>query len=694
MAIPGLPTATGAPDNVLEPVAWMIMTIRQALEEAPDGRSPRWVRVARGRHFPKQNSVRPAAEVAVQALLDFLSALHHLLFDVERALLHIDPQKALVELMLELMQAATAPELGKAIGTLLEDPSIEADFAAVQQELMAPSRALDFIPDPSDLRTIGHQLFDLLSTGTTGLNDVAAWETMGRARLLAWAYGLPVSVRVKPLKGEAVVVPVVHLGVRERWSAAGSEPSVCKGHWPDNLPTSLEIFSCDVSKAEDLREAEALLDALGYTKAAAAPDATGDDEVLARRLYVFQQLNDLPDSSILDDHTRHRLINLDFAGQNVAPAQPFDPARLLLIPPPPPPRREIQEVTVEKHVTHTVKKRETLARRGELFLVNPDADHSQDEGIVFGKPGLRRGPGQDKADPRAYYLCGAKVADGKKVASFPSGVTQGWIQHRDDDERLFQEDRARRLGCFFVGLEKRPLWGKGFEGGALSEGTAYGGNYFFSAREVEPWMSGRYGTPTEAWCPATLKDWPPGSISGMYQWADLSQEVAGTLPTERLYVQAVSLRRGLYKERGTGQLPDQGRIVLGLVNKNMLDKTAPLATRYKNALLDAWAWSGWWPNRLQEDLEGSTSLLQQGGGWVQIGTPPLRVHNRHAAVFIGLYGLQRQNFDTDAYFDSVQVLWWRELMREPEAPPVVNQDKRTDDGVKDSTPAPRGTSNP
>lgn len=675
MPTPTTPTPSSTPTNLLEPLAWMLLRIRQALEESPGGRAPRWVRILRGRRLPQDDPFRQGVTVAVQVLLDFIAELHHLLFDLETALLHIDPPKAVLELMLEVIEAAVDPTLAQALGTLFNEPGLVNDFASVRQVLQRPQQVLDVIPDPADLYTIGHQLFDLLAVGMPDANGVANWAGSGRLRLLAWGFGLPVRVRMRPLEGDAVLIRVGALGVRP-WAAGDpSRPQPLRSTWPANTPTSQEIFSVDVSQDQDLTFVHQVLDALGYTRQAAAPNIPDDENALSARLWVFQMLNDLPDTGMLDLPTLHRLLNLNLEAQTITLARPLDPARLKLIPAPPPPLQKTIEITVEKLNEHHHKVQEHSSG-GQVKLINPSADTFADEGLALAKEsGPRRGIGQETKDPRQYYLCGAEVKDGATHADFPEKVTQGWIRHRPDDDRFFKSEEAQRLDCFFVGLQSRRLLpgGKMFEGGALSEGTACLGEYFFSAREVEPWMSGRNGTPQQPCFQTGKEQWPEGSISGMYQWASIEALLEKVPPDHRLCVQATCMRRSLYKEGGRGKKPDSGRIILGLVKKGGLTGKKPMATRFTLDKLDARAWSGWWPSDLQEDLMGSTSLLQQGSRWSEIGTPPLTVTQAHSHLFVGLYGQHQANLDTDAYFDHVQVHWYYEPVSLPEVKPTPKE---------------------
>lgn len=686
MIVPNPTGAATAQGNLLEPFAWALFQIRVALDEAPSGRSPRWVRIARGREIGSDLPTAKVITKAVEVLVDFIAALHGLALALEDLLLTIDPGKALIELLLEMGKAATAPELGAALSTLLDEPDIAAEFAKANNALREPDTFLDYIPEPGDVAAIGRQIFELLCVDPFPGEGAAGVPFTGRVRLLAWAYGLPVAVRVTPLKGPSTSVPVAKAGLRSRELRARDEPKLCLGTWPVTGTPNKEMFALNVGEGEDLDEVVTLLDALGYTAPAVSKGQTFVTGPLTVRLQVFQHLNDLPVSGHLDPDTLFRLLNLDLAQRNIARARPYDPARWAVIAPAPPPHQDvITVVQIERvFVPHVMP--EAPLDHGSIALVNPDADHYQDEGI-----GLKVYPGKVRTGQRVpcdYYLCAAPA--GEVEATFPPRVERGWIQHRADDDWLFQEKERRppALGCCFVGMQSRKLSGKdakSFEGGAYSEGEAFlpgkdGVSFFFSAREVEPWIAGRTGDPGGD---RLFRDpkWPLGSVSGMYQWAPLGDVVEKTGKNQRLYIQAMCARRSLYKERGVGRLPDQGRIVLGLVRTGAIPAELGYGARFKASYLGAWAWSGWWPQELQADLEGSGTLYQRGSEWIQIATPGILVTGGYSGIFVGLYGKHNANLDTDAYFDDVRVRWWRE--RVPELPASAATSTST------TTPPPR-----
>lgn len=661
------PRLQGSVDNPLEPLAWMFFQIRMCLEDAPSGRSPRWVRIARARQFQKEEPYGPLMAGAVRLFVDFVAGMHELTLMLEELLLHIDPAKAVVELLLEMAKAVTDPQLAAALVTLTGEQKIAGSFADAQAALRYPDRYLGFIPEPIDVLRIGRELYELLKIGLREDQVTVDLASTGRARLLAWAFGHPVRVWHGPKGESSKSVPVARLGLRNLPLGLPGAPKV-RGSWPVGDPKGAEMFAFDLDKGEDLGEVVSLLDGLGYREPAIQPGVGMLGGPLSTRLTVFQLLNDLPDEGRLDLHTLHRLLNLDFAVRNICRARPWDPARWMAIPPPPPPKREqvIKVVIKDKPVYE--HRQEDPPRSGSLKLVNPDADHFAEEGIALApESGLRKGEGQ-KA-PRRWYRCGAEVAQGAEAASFPDTIKQGWIRHRKGDRILPEGISGDLVDCAFVALESRPVLdkGKGFEGGAWSEGASASGRFFFSAREVEPWMSGRVGHPAQDALSRVAPTKP--IISGMYQWASV-EDLAKTAREagDRLLFQAVVARRSLYKEGQAGRLPDQGRILLGLARSGALTGSNPLATRLTpERIAGYYAWSGWWPNRLQRDLQSPTSARVQGADWIPIATPQLLAPDDVTHIVVGLYGKHNANYDTDAYFDDVRVLWWRVT---PPADPV------------------------
>ena len=653
--------------NLLEPFAWALFLVRRALNEAPSGRSPRWVRIARGRSLGG-DGVGAIIGPAVRTLLDFIAAMHVLLLDFQDALVAIDAPKATIELLLEMAKAATAPELAAALSTLLEDPTILQSFADANSALQRPDAVLTLVPEPWDVDVIGRQLFEMLCVDPAPGRLSSSIGSTGRLRLLSWAYQLPISAPTRPLTGTARRVPVAALGVRARDLRSDDEPGVCAAIWRVPGGRDVELFKIDVRDGKDLDEVVDLLDALGYSSPAVERGQTRLTAPLTVRIRVFQHLNDLPLSGDLDADTVHRLLGLDRAQRTIARPRPFDPARWARIPAAPDRKQETITHPLIQGKPVPVTRHEDPLDHGDVPLVNPNADRYEDEGIALkqftGK--LRRG--FDRALP--YYIAGARVKEER--AEFPAGVEGGWIQHMADDPYLLQERGSARpkvFGCCFVGLASRsmsdPPTRDGLLGGELSEGDAFGDStFFFAAREVEPWLAGRHGTPDATHRLFKSPNWT-GGVSGMYQWAPLGETFANTPSTKRLFVQASVQQRSLYKEDGAGRIPDQGRVIVGLARRGALEQLHGLRSRIREDLLSAWAWSDWWPNSLQRDLAASQTLYARGSNWKLIATPPLPVMSDCSHIFVGLYGKHNLNHDTDAYFADVRVRWWRAPVQTP-----------------------------
>lgn len=699
------PSLGGSITNPLEPVAWMLAQVADCLDEAPDGRSPRWVRIAKARTFLDKKPHGSLIKWSVETVLDVVAGLHDTLLDLERGLLYIDPEKAILEWVIAMARAATAPELGAAFTNLTGTDAIARGLADANGALAVPERYLGFIPEPADIRVIGRQICRLLEIGHTdppggvppdasALKDevpcVDAAKT-GRLRLLAWAFDLPVNVKHQPKGGAWTRTAVQRLGCRWRWPGESpGQPATVRDVWPAGDKDGVELYRLDVSTGRDVAEIVQILDSLGYAEPALASPPTTLTPELCARLVVFQRLNDLPDHGQLDTHTLHRLLNLDAATRNVARARPFDEARFKAIPPPPKPERAIVTITREVPVYVTTTGKPT--HQGHLDLVNPDADHPDDEGIAIDESKGKPPRGQGQTRPMRFYTAGADPSQG-----FANGKPRGWLRHRKGGGWMFTEERPMLGDSFFRGMETRPLLKGGKagerEGGWLSEGASSLGTFFFAARQVEPWVAGRSGKPQ---ADAFAREIPPnGTISAIYQWLDISQIIKDT-PNDPKAPQALVFQgsvqiRSLYKDKGAGQLPDQGRIVIGLARGDKMSRG--YLTELANDTLCSFAWSGLWPTRQQEDLSEAGTSRMRNEDWVSLVTETLPVPTFPTGapvthLYVGLHGVHRANWDTDAYFDNVRVLWWRLPL--VEASETATQGEGASRSTATTTPAPSG----
>lgn len=679
------PAPSGRLDNPLEPVAWVLFQLNQALNEAPSGRAPRWVRLARGRRIQSEG-LGPALVAALGVVQDLIALLHELMLDLEELLVYLDPSRALAELILQAARAATAPDLGDALALLLEDPGVRTSLAEARAEVERVDQWVNFVPEPSDVRVIGGQLFQLLCVPSLpvprrggGVNADAlpvmgpyvSGLIAGRLRILLWAFDRPVTVRgYGPHDApESRTVAIRRLGVRPLWlEGAAAWPRRARDEWPLG-PGAPPVELYDVRfegehASADLHELHAALEALGYT-APAIPAGTQDfSPALAARLEVFQALNDLPRGGELDLHTLHRLLHLDWQSRNIARARPFDPRRFRARPKPLPTRRT-ERVTITVGVEIDVPRPGDLRLSGMLPLINPGADEPQDEQITPTQEArnAKRGVGQHRTEIRPWYLCGTRRQD------FTGPV--GWIQHSEEPDPW---NPGRTLLGQFVAIGSRPrVPGENHhEGSTWSEGAAALGGSFFAARETEPWMSGRYGIPVAGRLHPN-PDLPTGWVSGMYQWVDIQECVRSTPPAHRLVLEATACRRSLFKEgAGVGGVPDQGALVLTLARRSQWERQRyrtvldlstmrpPRESAAQPTLLEGE--SGWWPTRPIYTGFSRLKLLALATDWRLQRTQPLIVPTGEAgdpvvAVAVGLYGRGSVNHDIDAYFDNVQIRW-------------------------------------
>ena len=391
--MPGTPIRT---HNPLLPLATLLAEISDRLQDDQDGRSPRWVRLARAREIRNKPPFGPLVIDATGLLCDFVTALHRFTFAAEDLLLHVDPTNALLELALELGRAMVAPELGAALDALLETDAPSKALKSATESLDLVRDTMRFVPGPADLRALGRQVYSLmgipgLGRARPGLLDA---REVGPLRALSWAFERPLSIRAPGREA----VPVTLLGCRPV-----GDLSKGSSKWKRD---STELVIYEARETADIAEIVSLLDALGYTDPP-VPDKAALSPALSRRLELFQRFNDLPLSGEPDVHTVHRLLNLDYASRNVARARPFD-------------ARELRAM------------RPRSRRDEEAIALRP----------IGGWIPLPHGP-----EPFAAR----KGAD----ISLPEEAESAWIPHEKTDSfALIQGEQKAPLGCAFVRVEE------------------------------------------------------------------------------------------------------------------------------------------------------------------------------------------------------------------------------------------------
>lgn len=643
--------------NPFSLIAYLLFQVRHSLEDPGDsGRAARWIRIARARNAQGASDyIAKGVREAINGFAEALSYMVELTLDIQELLVQTDAAKALVEVTADFIKEATSENFIKGVetvvGTRITDPSNPNPLGGVGNIMDSIKQYMGYIPDPDDVRTLGHELYLLLNITQLPIPRLANGavdesklppstdthinvDLSGKLRELQWSFNHDLTVFGLGTKDhpEEDQFAITRFGSRRLWRTdAAKLPKRTVGSRTNDgeTETLFEFFfdtreTVEANRTLDLLEANTLLEKLGYTEPAAAQKTVFGPELM-KRLRRFQAINGLAISGELDNPTINRLLHLDFTGQNIKRAKPFDAALL-------PPDLELPDVP---------------ALTGGIFkLVNPGAEAPEDEGLQFStRQGYR------------YYVAGTPLP-AAGPAPVPAGG--GWIS-----------DSGTGVIRGFVALQSRNLESNPsrYVGGILTEGEASSGRFFFAARFTEPWIPGRNGPPRDSLfpVPAGSDDYlpdgkpKPGSITRMYQWVSLSgiDRPAGW----EMVVTASVMRRSLYQERSrTTGYPDQGRIGVefygtdvyqGLGTRRPMDRS-----RETNAeLRGASKFAPYYPQAEAPTSGMSEQEVAQRRVWVRQAVENVPVPAGAVALLIVLEGQSQANWDIDAYFDDVQVHW-------------------------------------
>jgi len=632
-----MPDPTPVAGNPFSLVAYVLFKVRYSLEEYDGSRPPRWVRIARGREFQSE-AIGTLVSAAVLGLSESTTLMADLTIRIEELLIQTDAAKAIAETTLDFIEAASSNEFAMAVTTLVS-PSFSSQVADALDQINTTAQSiealLDYIPEPEDVRQLGHELFQLLCiVQRTGVlqptdTDHVDLEATGKVRLCAWAYGR--RVRARALGPSSVTADVLQLGMR-RLVMGVTTNTHSEGVW-EGPEEPITIFEHDfVPPYGDFTELVALLAAHDYTDPLVQSSITTITNPLRRLLLQFQFLNELPLSGEVDDHTLNRLMNYDFARKNLRRARSYDPNAdwpwATTTPTPPVP----------------------VVWGGELPLVNPGADDYADEGIT------------PMGMPYSYYEVRTEDAIGP-VGNLPQG--HGWVAD-SNALRSFVALRSRtRTPDAQVATQGR------YDGGVWSEGEAADGLYFWSARHVEPWRAGRTGAPLAGALFGSFGAAAPAAAqqSRMYQWipvpasmliAPIASVPSGT--TARLYVVASVLQRSLYRDRGSAGLPDQGRIRLEVYDNTYYSPPSNALSPRDLGEAVASAQTQWFPDRGTTAMALQLDEVDRRRVWFLRKTEPLDLTGiaNITALCLVAEGLHQSGWDTDAYFDDFRVeYYWR-----------------------------------
>ncbi|WP_428265608.1 hypothetical protein [Haliangium sp.] len=671
-------------DNPFDLVAYLLFSIRHSFENEPSDRPPRWIRIARVNDAQGGiDGIGQGVKAVMDGFVSALSWMSDIILDIEALLIQTDAAKALAEVTLDFLKAATSEEFTNGVKSLL---STDVDFSAVEKVngvLDDIKGVLEYIPEPDDLVGVGHELYRMLAIvqrplpprvdGLPGVGDdiVASPDVhveysprggTGKLRFLQWAFGL--DYRVRGLRADkdadaSTEVVVSRLGAR-RLPLTGVFPNVSELSWSrDELTVEVFRFTWDASDKNDLIAANTILDALGYRyypQGGGEPKAPGqataadraNEAILPARLERFQMVNDLPLTGQLDNDTLNRLFGFDHQRQNLARPKPFDPDAVVI-------------------------PSLTLAQRAGYFpLANHDAESPNSAITTHTRPD----PNEAEYNRYRYYLAATEVPLLSPGSVEPDS---GWlcdarptrlIPGRDNESSEWISV-AHELG--FVGLASRvltpPLVERGnrqvydFANGQawwLSEGEGASGRFFFCARAVQPWVPGRFASPPPN-SPDSLfgphdNDPPAGAVSQMYQWVDLTplhtlRAGIGITDTTDLLLTASVLQRSLFRQYSA----DQGRVRCELYTDQ--DYDGVMRPNIDQASVPPYQQSAWYPNSEAVDASLHLSNKARKRNWVYRKSPEMVVTPDKTKALVILEGKLNSGWDIDAYFDDVRLRW-------------------------------------
>ncbi len=633
--------------NPFQLLAFVFYKVRQSLEEEEPRRAPRWVRIVRAREAQGSGDiVGKAVKVVLEKMLLAFSYIAELVLDIQELLVQTDAAKALFEVSADLLKAVTSDEFVGMVSEIVGgEKSAENPLGAVNDAFEAIKKKAAFIPEPEDVRCVGHELFrllcvvqeahplkddlysvdeDQLTAGTKTHVDIVS---TGKLRLIQWAYGLPFDVQGLGAKDNAENerVSVSRFGARRLWEASAdrfaTKSVATREHDDDITDTIFDLSFAAEAQTTDIRELHALLGALGYGSKPADASAVAFDAKLRERLREFQFINELPVTGRLDNDTINRLLNLDLRGQNLCRAKPHDPERLPV----------------------------TIVRAGELPLVNGDADHPEDEGaeILTSPIGY------------TYYIPGTKLGQARDAVR-----KRGWLY----TDAGFVALRSRRLATS-VSVANSDTTER-YDGGVDSPGEASSGDYFFAARNAEPWRAGRNGPPADG-SPALYSDAPArGDEVALYQWIDLTEVAKLRGQGQTLRVHASVNVRTIHKPEGEHLVSDQGRLVL--------EPFGASSGSHRGSKPQTAVETPWYPKDDEIRADREDHALRRRGKfmWKRLRAT-IDVPKDDVALALVLEAKHQTGWDTDVFFDTAQARW-----------EIVEGDTSSEEAAPEPAPAP------
>jgi hypothetical protein len=643
--------------NPFSLLAYVLFKVRHAIEDREDAdRPPRWVRIARGAQY-KEEALGSIVSGAVNGMAETLSYMVELTLDLEELLFQTDAAKAIAEVVLRMINAMTDSNFQAGVQALVGANSL-GDLGSVLNTVNGATNQieeyLDYIPEPEDVRGLGHELYRMLcitqqafprnADGTVNANDAGLKGTdhlvqndSGKVRLIAWSYAHGVTARGLGAN-EANEEELFKLGMRRLPPTPGNAdlPQRSRMLWEDG-EEKIEIFNAVFTGQDnnkDIVELVKLLKAHGYNDPAMPGTETTITTEIRRNLMKFQAINELPVTGEVDNDIINRLMNLDFARTNLRRAKPFD-ANFIW-------------------PWGTQPTDQPVPTSGTLELVNPGADNVEDEGL-----------GLVLRQPHPYYEIpvaprGQLPAD---AAKWPKG--QGWLSDASGTPRFVALQSRRR------NRDDEHTPGR-FVGGKWSEGEAVrGGRFFFAARHTQPWIDGRQGAPDPNDSLFGGNRPANGSRSRMYQWIPLPARLRpGSLVppgpgTWKLFFYATAQQRSLFTDRSqTTKVPDQGRIMLELYGTDVFTN-GTVSVRNESAAKAQAATEPFPPDAATTD-QLSLDEVDSKREWTLRSTERVEAAAGTVALLLVAEGIYQSAFDIDAYFDDFRVHYaWEKVTANP-----------------------------
>ncbi len=660
--------------NPFQLIAYLLFRLRVTLEEETPGRAPRWVRMARVREdYKRGEALAQAVPGAMGPISDGIVIIAEAILDLHEIMVQTDSIVAMTEAVLDFARGVVGSDFTDALNKLSLGGYGNPIPQSVIDTLDDLETYLGYIPEPNDLKALGHEIYRLLcivqrplplqvSGGKLRVAVAEAvdpdqqldLEATGKLRLLQYTFGKEMKARglgtIEDPEG-AEPLPFKRFGLRRLWQTddVATLPYRVLGEFvrPTYRDTVVDTrFNHESDHEEfelnnkDLEEVHNILEALGYQNPPVADKQTFSP-ALSQRLVCFQALNGLPLTGMIDNDTINRLLNLDYHNQNLARARPFDPD---LFPG--------QDEANPWPVMHPGYVQEDLAAgvvvAGDLELANADADKPREEGVDT----LHTPPGY------YYYVVGQRMPPGG-AATLPEG--RGWLRSHDSS-----------LDPGFVALKSRDMLspaeasngaGERFDGGAFSEGESVSGRMFFAARCVEPWRASEAATPGsralntgDAPAPESHERTVRGRV---HQWVDLQELMARKPADHDLRIDASVFLRALYKDDGDGNLiAAQGQLGVEFYGADAFSGDARMgAPRDLDKRIDK-RYSAWHPMDDQTTVAPESPEQRQCKYlWTMRHIRELVVPESATGMAIVLEARHHAGFNTDAFFDSVRVRW-------------------------------------